>query len=196
MVRQRLSNVHIEFFIVPRIASLPERPMVEDDRLDLWAAPPEGRRKMLPDETDDLPLLAERLRLGLPLHGFDGREIPLRNCAGANLDAMEAAHALLLSGASLLSADGADAFLFATLARAGQVEAASCMAGDPPSITTAKVTAVLVSAAVRASVMARGPDVSPSALNRATLSWYQMSHLRRRELLNAEHLGQTGRRSA
>ena len=57
------------------------------------------------------------------------------------------------------------------------------MAGDSPEVIVAKVTAVLVSAAVRASVIARGPDVSPSAINRATLSWYEMSHLRRRELL-------------
>ena len=55
--------------------------------------------------------------------------------------------------------------------------------GDSPSVIAAKVTAVLVSAAVRASVLARGNDKSPSAINRATLSWYEMSHLRRRELL-------------
>ena len=148
------------------------------------------------DATDDLPLLAERLRLGLPLRGFDGREIPLRDCAGANLDAVEAARTLLLSGASLLSADYADAFVFAALARAGEVEAAACLAGDPPSIVTARITAVLVSAAVRASVIARGPDVSPTAMNRATLSWYEMSHLRRRELLDTERPGQLERRSA
>ena len=151
---------------------------------------------MLPDTTTDLPLLAERLRLGLPLRGFDGREIPLRDCTGANLDAMEAAHALLLSGASLLSAEESDAFLYAALARAGQVEAASCVACDPPGVTSAKVTAVLVSAAVRASVIARGSDVSPSAINRATLSWYEMSHLRRSELLAADQFSRTERRSA
>ena len=148
------------------------------------------------DAAADLPLLAERLRLGLPLRGFDGREIPLRDCAGANLDAMEAAHALLLSGASLLSAGYADAFVFAALARAKKIEAAASLAGDPQTVITAKVTAVLVSAAVRASVIARGPDISPSALNRATLSWYEVSHLRRRELLDAGHLGQQERRSA
>lgn len=54
----------------------------------------------------------------------------------------------------------------------------------------------LVSAAVRASVIARGPDVSPSAINRATLSWYQMSHLRRSELLAADQFSRTERRSA
>jgi len=154
---------------------------------------------MLPDPAearDDLPLLAERLRLGLPLRGFDGREIPLRTCEGANLDAMEAAHQLLLSGAGLLPADYADAFIFATLARAGEVESAACVAGDTPAVVAAKVTAVLVSAAVRASVIARGVDVSPSAINRATLSWYEMSHLRRRELLDAGYAGHAERRSA
>ena len=148
---------------------------------------------MLPDvtsqtaRTDDLPLIAERLRLGLPLRGFDGREIPLRTPGGDCLSATEAAHLLLLSGASLLSADYADPFVFAALARAGEIEAKACVA---------KVTAVLVSAAVRASVIARGPDVSPSAINRATLSWYELSHLRRRELMMAECAHEAGRRSA
>jgi hypothetical protein len=151
---------------------------------------------MHPDSPDDLPLLAERLRLGLPLRGFDGREIPLRTSEGANLGATEAAHALLLSGASLLSAEYADAYVFTALARAEAVEAAACNAGDPPSIIAAKVTAVLVSAAVRASVIARGPDVSPSAINRATLSWYELSHLRRRELLAAGSVAWDERRTA
>ena len=151
---------------------------------------------MHPDATDDLPLLAERLRLGLPLRGFDGREIPLRNAVGMNLAATEAAHALLLSGASLLSAEYADAFVFAALARAGDVEAAACLAGDSPSVIAAKVTAVLVSAAVRASVIARGPDVSPSAINRATMSWYELSHLRRRELLMADFDAQGDQRQS
>ena len=151
---------------------------------------------MHPDATDDLPLLAERLRLGLPLRGLDGREIPLRTDTGDCLGATEAAHALLLSGASLLSAEYADAYVFATLARAGSVEAAASLAGDAPAVITAKVTAVLVSAAIRASVIARGPDVSPSAMNRATLSWYELSHLRRRELLDAASTGVDQRQSA
>jgi hypothetical protein len=151
---------------------------------------------MFPDATDDLQLLAERLRLGLPLRGFDGREIPLRTVTGECLDAVEAANALLLSGASLLSADYADAYVMAVLARAEAVESAACLAGDPQIVIAAKVTAVLVSAAVRASVIARGPDVSPSAMNRATLSWYEMSQLRRRELLDAASRGQDQRRSA
>jgi hypothetical protein len=151
---------------------------------------------MPPDATDDLQLLAERLRLGLPLRGFDGREIPLRSATGECLDAIEAAHALLQSGASLLAADYADAYVMAALARAGAVESAACLAGDAPTVIAAKVTAVMVSAAVRASVIARGPDVSPSAMNRATLSWYEMSQLRRRELLDAAARSQDQRRSA
>ena len=138
-----------------------------------------------PAAPDDLQLIAERLRLGLPLRGFDGREIPLRDTDGELLGATEAAHALLLSAASLLECEYGDAFVFAALARAGDVEAASTMAGEPQTVVAAKITAVLVSAAVRASVIARGPDTSPSALNRATLSWYEMSRLRRRELLEA-----------
>jgi len=138
-----------------------------------------------PLASDDLPLIAERLRLGLPLRGFDGREIPLRDTDGELLGATEAAHALLLSAASLLEREYGDAFVFAALARAGDVEAAATIAGEPHPVIAAKVTAVLVSAAVRASVIARGPDKSPSALNRATLWWYEMSQLRRREVLEA-----------
>jgi DNA-binding transcriptional regulator YdaS (Cro superfamily) len=115
---------------------------------------------------------------------------------GSPVAANEAAHALLLSGASLLSPDYADAFVFAALARAGEVEAAACRAGDSPGVIAAKVTAVVVSAAVRASVIARGPDVSPSAINRATLSWYELSHLRRRELLDAGWVAMDQRQTA
>ncbi|OGO53901.1 MAG: hypothetical protein A2Z32_02760 [Chloroflexi bacterium RBG_16_69_14] len=146
--------------------------------------------------SNDLSLIAERLRLGLPLRGFDGREIPLRTMDGETLAATEAAHTLLLSGASLLTPDYADAFVFAALTRAGEIEAAACLAGDSPNVIAAKVTAVLVSAAVRASVIARGPDISPSAINRATLSWYELSHLRRRELLGIGWLAQDQRQSA
>jgi len=135
--------------------------------------------------SDDTTLLADRLRLGLPLSGFDGREIPLYDLSGGETDPIDAAHALLLSGASLLPADEADLFVAVAIARAEGVEAASFVAGDTPAMVAAKVTAVLVSAAVRATVIARGRDISPSALNRATLSWYQVHDMRRRELLDA-----------
>ena len=152
---------------------------------------------MHPDATDDLPLLAERLRLGLPLRGFDGREIPLRTAAGECLDATDAAHALLLSGASLLSAEYADAYVFAALARAGAVESAACAgrrsarpSSPPRSLrsSSAPPSGRPSSLAARMSARAR--------MNRATLSWYEMSHLRRRELLDAGFAGQDQRRSA
>jgi hypothetical protein len=149
-----------------------------------------------PDASDDITLLAERLRLGIPLRGFDGREIPLRRADGTALSEAEAAHALLLSGACLLPADYAEAFVLAAHVRSRKVEAAASLAGDAASVVAAKVSGVLVSAAVRASVIARGSDASPSGFNRATLSWYEMSHLRRRELLDTGWVSQVERRSA
>ena len=135
---------------------------------------------------DDLTLLAARLKLGLPLRGFDGREIPLRCESGEYLSPIEAAHALLRSGASLLSADEAETYVATVADRAATIEAAAYAAGESPAIVVARVTAVLVSGAVRASVLARRSDACPGDLNRATLSWYERSELRRRELLDAE----------
>ena len=48
---------------------------------------------MLPTADDDLNLLAARLKLGLPLQGFDGRDIPLRRPSGECLAPIEAAEA-------------------------------------------------------------------------------------------------------
>jgi hypothetical protein len=140
--------------------------------------------RLTPDD-DTLTLLADRLRLGLPLRGFDGREIPLYDLTGREVEPIDAAHALLMSGASLLPPDESDAYIDLAIARAQGVEVASFAAGDTPAMVAAKVTAVLVSAAVRATVIARGRDISPTALNQATLSWYQVQDLRRRELLEA-----------
>ncbi len=148
------------------------------------------------DDYDDVPLLYERLRLGLPMRGFDGREIPLRDAAGDRLCAIDAAQSLLRSGASLLSTEYATAFIAAALDRAGQVEIGARRAGESAEVITAKVTAVLVSAAVRASVIARGPDVSPSAINRATLSWYELNRLRRHELVMSMAIDEGVRQSA
>ena len=148
------------------------------------------------NDYDDVPLLYERLRLGLPMRGFDGREIPLRDGAGDRLSAVEAAQSLLRSGASLLSPDYAEAFIAAAVDRAAKVEIEAHDAGASAEIITAKVTAVLVSAAVRASVIARGPDVSPSAINRATLSWYELNRLRRRELVVSMAIDEGVRQSA
>ena len=133
--------------------------------------------------TDELTLLADRLRLGLPLHGFDGRDIPLYDLTGAELDPIDAAYELLLSGASLLADADADVYVDDAMERARHIEIDALTAGDSTALVAAKVTAVLVSAAVRATVIAAGRDTSPSALNRATRSWYEVHDLRRRELL-------------
>jgi hypothetical protein len=95
-----------------------------------------------------------------------------------------------------LRPDHADAFVAAALERVARVECAATEAGDAPAIVAAKVTAVLVSAAVRASVIARGVDISPTAINQATLSWYELSRLRRRELILASGAYEDTRRSA
>lgn len=140
---------------------------------------------MYPDADDDLSLLAARFKLGLPLRGFDGREIPLRGDSGECLGPIDAAQALLDSGAQLLPSGEAEAFVASVLERAESIEAGAIVAGESPAVVSARVTAVLVSGAVRASVLARGNDISPSAINRATLSWYQVSDLRWRELRDA-----------
>jgi hypothetical protein len=139
------------------------------------------------DAPDDLHLLADRLRLGIPLRGFDGRAIPLRDGAGMHIPPVQAARELLASSVSLLEPSDATDFLDGTLARARDVETAAGLEGVDSSAITARVSAVLVSAAVRASLYAQCRDVSPSEINRATLSWYEMSQLRRRELLEADH---------
>jgi len=151
---------------------------------------------MRPAPEDDIALLAARLKLGLPLRGFDGREIPLRSVEGECLGPIDAAQALLRSAASLLPAAEADAFIATVCERAEAIETAACMNGESPAVVAARVTGVLVSGAVRASVLARGHDVSPSAINRATLSWYQVSDLRRRELLDTEVTSAFGQLSA
>ena len=57
---------------------------------------------MLRDHGDDIPLVAERLRLGIPLTGLDGRDIPLRDAEGRPYTAVEAALLLLASGTNCL----------------------------------------------------------------------------------------------
>jgi len=133
---------------------------------------------------DDLNLLAERLRLGVPLTGLDGRSIPLRDCFGQPIAPIDAARELLESGASLLEPDDASEFLADTLARAREIENAACLDGADAFGITARVAAVFVSAAVRARVIAAHRDVSPGEINRATLSWYQLHQLQRKALFD------------
>jgi hypothetical protein len=174
-----------EVFIVPSTASLPPMGTVERDRPTPWATPPEDATLLLTAD-DDLTLFAARLKLGLPMRGFDGREIPLRCPSGESVSPIEAGHALLRSAASLLPRDAADAHVATVTDRAAAMEAAADAAGEAPAVVVARVTAVLVSGAVRASVLAKQADACPSDLNRATLSWYERSELRRQELLDAE----------
>lgn len=146
--------------------------------------------------TDDLTMLAERLRLGIPLTGFDGRTIPLVDAAGRVVDPIEAAEALLLSGATLLPPEESAPFIEAAVRRASVTEAVAAMAGEPDRTAVAKVTGILVSAAVRASVLARWDDATPSELNRATLAWFQSHRMRARQLIDVDVVGAERRMSA
>ena len=138
------------------------------------------------DASDDLHLLADRLRLGVPLRGFDGRAIPLRDPFGRPVEPIHAARELLESSVVMLDPADATEFLGDTLTRAREVEAAACIDGVDGFGITARVAAVFVSASVRANLYAQSPHVSPSDINRATLSWYEVSQLQRRALLDAE----------
>lgn len=146
--------------------------------------------------SDDLDVLAERLRLGIPLAGFDGREIPLCDPMGRPLDPIEAARELLRSGVSLLPDDEAGRFLDSALRRADRIEAASVVAGDRAAIVTSRVAGVLVSAAIRATVTARSRDASPTDLNQATLRWYHRHDLLRRQMIDAGALQEATRLTA
>ena len=148
------------------------------------------------DEADDLQLLDDRLRLGLPLRGFDGRDIPLRYSSGLALGPIEAAILLMLSATRLHPAKHSDGCALDALARAAAIQHAARGSGDPPQTVVEKTTNVLVEAAVRASVVARRHDAGPEALHRATLSWYQLSDLRRRALLARTRLASGGQLSA
>lgn len=146
---------------------------------------------------DDLDLLATRLRLGIPLEGFDGRPIPLRHLDHSEVEPVEAALILLASGAELLPGDdGSSGYVARMIERAYAVEAASIMASEAPATTAAKVVAVLVSGAVRATVLARHADASPSDLNRATLAWYDVQTLRHRQMLDASEMTDEARLTA
>ena len=136
-------------------------------------------------EPSDLYVLADRFRLGIPDRGFDGRLIPLRDEDGSCVSSVAAARILLESAIAALDPMDAVAFRAAVLERAWDVEMAAISDGVSPDGVEARITAVLVSAAVRANVLARGDDVSPSGVNRATLSWYDRSRLRSAELLSA-----------
>ena len=142
---------------------------------------------MLHAAPDDLPLLAERLRFGVPLVGFDGRMIPLRDHFGQPVPPIHAARELLRFGGLPAGSGGGARFVQDTLARAQEIETAACMEGVDGFGITARVAAVLVSAAVRARAIARQHDVAARAMvNRATLSWCQLHQLQGRALTHPE----------
>ncbi len=136
------------------------------------------------DPPDDILILAERLRLGIPLRGMDGRDIPVCDGAGRSYAPIEAALMLLRSSLAGMADDDADAYLDEAVERAILVEDAAVAAGIHGGELDARITGVLVSAAVRADLIARQGVASPSELNRATLAWYQLNHLRRASLLS------------
>jgi hypothetical protein len=144
-----------------------------------------------PDPSDDVLILAERFQLGIPLLGMDGRTIPLRDAMGRPYGPIEAALLLVESALDLMDPDVADAFLDDTIDRAIAVEDAAIGAGFRGLDLDKRITGVFVSAAVRADLIARQGAASPSDLNRATLGWYQVQHLRRATLLAASPVGRT-----
>jgi hypothetical protein len=146
------------------------------------------------DPPDDILILAERLRLGIPLHGMDGRDIPVCDGAGRSYAPIEAALMLLRSALTGMSDDEADAYLDEAVERAILVEDAAVAAGIHGGELDARITGVLVSAAVRADVMSRNGTASPSELNRATLAWYELNHLRRASLLSPRTIQRHGGR--
>jgi hypothetical protein len=125
-----------------------------------------------PASPDDRRLIADRLRLGIPIHGFDGRVIPLRTDEG-EVSLIGAAYEVLESALALHDEEIAHELMDAALSRAWAVEAAALADGIPTEGTHRRLVAVLVSAAVRANVLAAGREVDPSAVNRATLAWFE-----------------------
>jgi hypothetical protein len=140
---------------------------------------------VLRHDPSDLYALADRLRQGIPDRGFDGRPIPIRDEDGSCVSSVDAARILLESALAALDPLDAIAYRAAVLQRASDVETQAITDGVVPRGVEARMTAVLVSAAVRANVLGRGHDISPSGVNRATLAWYDRHRLRSSELIDA-----------
>ena len=139
---------------------------------------------MHPEPPDDVLILAERFQLGIPLLGLDGSPIPLRGPDGRAYSPIEAALLLLESSLHALEADVASIYLDTIIDRAILVEDEGIAAGLHGIALDRRITGVFVSAAVRADLIGRCGEVSPSDLNRATLDWYQVHHARRAALLS------------
>jgi hypothetical protein len=137
------------------------------------------------DATTVLTLLVDRLRLGIPLAGFDGAAIPMLDGEGRVVEPIEAAEILLRTSAARLPASDAELFVERAIRRAEAVEATSVIAGEPTDAVVAKVAGVLVSAAVRADTLYRQRHASPGDLNRATLAWFRAHEHVAHQLLEA-----------
>jgi len=135
------------------------------------------------EPSDDVLILAERFQLGIPLHGLDGRPIPLRDDDGRAFGPVEAALLLLESSLGDLDADVAEAYRSTAIGRAIVIEDEGIADGVHGIDLDRRISGVFVSAAVRADMIRRHGEVSPSDLNRATLAWYQIHHVRRATLL-------------
>jgi hypothetical protein len=146
--------------------------------------------------SEDVRLLAERLRLGIPLNGLDGRDIPLRDVRGRPFGAIEAALMLLESAVATLPADVAHQACGDAIERATAIETDAALDGLDDDTVTARVVGVLVSASVRANMLARCDTLSPSDLNRATLGWYHEHQARRSQLLAGDGVLAGGRLTA
>jgi hypothetical protein len=140
---------------------------------------------MLRDATTLLNLLVDRLRLGIPLAGFDGEAIPMLDADGRVVDPIDAAEILLRTSAARLPASDAGPFVERAVHRAATVEATSVIAGEPTDAVVAKVAGVLVSAAVRADTLYHQRHASPGDLNRATLAWFRAHEHVAHQLLEA-----------
>ena len=139
---------------------------------------------MHPEPPDDVLILAERFQLGIPLLGLDGAPIPLRDERGRPYSPIEAALLLLESSLHALETDVARIYLDTIIDRAILVEDEGIAAGLHGIALDRRIAGVIVSAAVRADLIGRHGEVSPSDLNRATLDWYQVHHARRAALLS------------
>jgi hypothetical protein len=142
-----------------------------------------------PDPSDDVLILAERLGLGIPVLGMDGQPIPMRDPDGRPYGPIDAALILLESALTGLPADAADPYLDATVQRAVLVHEEGLAAGLDGLALDRRIAGVLVSAAVRADLVGRHGELSPSDLNRATLDWFRVQQVRQAALLSGSGWG-------
>ncbi len=139
---------------------------------------------------EDLDVLALRLALGLPLRGFDGRDIPLRYRSGHIVEPIEAAVLLMISGASLLPGERAAMFTRQSLILAEAAESAARLIGDT-TLVVERTTHALVARAICARVIAAGRRDDEQTLTQAISSWYDVSNWHRAELVRAWATGTT-----